>query len=156
MAGMNWSGPHRGEGAIDAAHEEQRERLAAALPPEATDEHPAIAQYRNALRVRWADPTANPEGIDNVANTAFMSRCADCGNLPLVVVSRGKAEAPVGFPPDLVAAQERAWRQMQCELAALSSRSVHIIAEHSGHLINHDQPELIVEGIRQALALLRE
>lgn len=141
---------------IESAHEEQRERLAAALTPEAAGEHPAIAQYRTALRVNWADPMANPEGIDNVANTAYMSRCADLGDLPLVVVSRGRAEAPDGFPPDLAAARERAWRQMQCELAALSSRSLHIIAERSGHLINHDQPELIVEGIHQAVALLGE
>ena len=141
---------------IDSAHEEQRERLLSALPPEAMGEVPAVARYRNALRVNWVDPAANPEGIDNVANSALMRSCTDLGGLPLVVVSRGRAEAPEGFPPELVAERERAWQHMQSELASLSSRSVHLIAERSGHLVNRDQPELIVKGIHQAIALLRE
>jgi pimeloyl-ACP methyl ester carboxylesterase len=116
---------------IDAAHEEQRERLLAALPPEAMDEPPALVQYRAALTSTWEDPLANPEGIDNLANSDLMRRCAPLGDLPLVVVSRGRAQAPAGLAPDLVAQRERAWGQMQRELAALSSRSVHLIAERS-------------------------
>lgn len=38
---------------------------------------------------------------------------------------------------------------MQVELAALSSNSQHIIAEKSGHSIALQQPELVVEVIRQ-------
>jgi pimeloyl-ACP methyl ester carboxylesterase len=45
---------------------------------------------------------------------------------------------------------------MQRDLAALSSRSVHLIAERSGHLVHEEQPEMIVEGIRRALALVRK
>jgi pimeloyl-ACP methyl ester carboxylesterase len=141
---------------IDAAHEEQRERLLAALPPEAPDEVSAVAQYRTALSTRWANPTANGEGIDNIANSALMRHCAPLSDLPLVVVSRGRAQAPAGLPSDLVTRREQAWRQVQCDLAALSSQSVHLIAEHSGHQINEEQPDMVVEGIRYALALVRE
>lgn len=139
---------------IDSAHEDQRERLVAALPPDVADEPTAVAQYRNALCVTWADPAANAEGIDNVANSILMRHCTHLGRLPLVVVSRGRAQAPTGLPPDLVTRRELAWRQMQCELAALSSRSVHLVAERSGHLVNQDQPDVVVAGIRQALALM--
>jgi pimeloyl-ACP methyl ester carboxylesterase len=141
---------------IESAHEAQRERLLAALPPESGDEPPAVARYRHALLVNWADPTDNDERIDNLANTALLRDCAPLGRLPLVVVSRGRADAPAGFPPALVADRERAWRRMQCDLAALSSQSTHLIAERSGHLVNRDQPELVVEGIRQAVELARE
>lgn len=141
---------------IDAAHEDQRERLLAALPPEMPGEPPAVVQYRHALCVEWADPTANSEHIDNVANSALMRRCTHLGGLPLVVVSRGQARAPAEWPPDLVTRRERAWRQMQCDLAALSSRGVQLIAERSGHLINQDQPDVVVEGIRRALALVEK
>lgn len=140
---------------IESAHEAQRERLLAALPPEASDEVPALARYRHALRVSWADPATNAERIDNLANSALMLDCSGFGGLPLVVVSRGRAEAPAGLPPELVAERERTWRQMQDELAALSSHSVHLIAERSGHLINKDQPELVVEAIYQAVTLVR-
>jgi pimeloyl-ACP methyl ester carboxylesterase len=141
---------------IDAAHEEQREQLLAALPPEAPGELPSVAQYRMALAARWADPTANDEGIDNVANSALMRHCGPLADLPVVVVSRGRAQAPAGLPVDLVARREQAWRHMQCDLAALSSRSVHLIAERGGHLVHQEQPDLVVEGIRRALALVRE
>jgi pimeloyl-ACP methyl ester carboxylesterase len=83
---------------IDAAFEHQRERLLAALPVEAPDELPAVAEYRLALCVHWADPMANAEGIDNLANSALMRDCGPLGDLPLVVVSRGRAQARDGVP----------------------------------------------------------
>ena len=141
---------------IDAAHEHQPERLLAALSVETPDELTAVAEYGRALCVHWADPMANAEGIDNLANSALMRDCGPLDDLPLVVVSRGRAQAPAGLPPDLVVRREQAWRHMQGDLAALSSRSTHLIAEHSGHLMNEDQPETVVEGIRHALALLQE
>lgn len=141
---------------IDSAHEEQRERLLAALPPPEPDEPPAVAQYRAALCGRWDDPATNVEGIDNVANSALMRRCTAVGDLPLVVVSRGRAQAPAGLPSELVMRREHAWRIMQCELAALSTRSVHLTAEHSGHLVHEEQPDMAVEGVRQVLALTRD
>lgn len=141
---------------IDAAHEEQRERLAATLPPAAPGEHAAIAETRHSLRVNWADPAMNAEGIDNIANSSLMRGCGDLGDLPLVVVSRGRpSPAPAGFPPELIERREQAWRHMQRELARLSSRGAHIIADRSGHLINKDQPELVVESIRRAVALVQ-
>lgn len=140
---------------IDAAHEEQRTQLLAALPPESPDELPAVAQYRAALAAQWADPMANVEGIDNIANSAIMRHGGPLGDLPLVVVSRGRAQAPAELPADLVARREQVWRQMQCNLAALSSRSVHKVAERSGHLMHREQPDMVVDGIRQALALVR-
>ena len=141
---------------IDSAHEAQRERFLAALPPEAIGEPPAIARYRAALRVNWADPTANDEGIDNVANTALMGHCDGLGDLPLIVLSRGRGQAPDGFPIELAEERERAWRAMQRALTGLSSRGAQIIAQRSGHLINQDEPEVVVEAIRQAIALVRE
>ncbi len=142
---------------IDSAHEEQRERLLAALPPEAPGEHPAIANARHVLSVLWNDPAANPEGIDNAADTDLMRACADLGDLPLVVLSRGRPTAqPDGYPAGVTARREQAWQQMQRELAALSTASLHFTAERSGHDINHDEPGAVVAAIHRALALARD
>lgn len=141
----------------DSTHEDQRERLLAALPPEAPGEHPAIAQSRRGLTITWDDPLANPEGIDNIANSELIRATGDLGDLPLVVLSRGRPSAlPDDYPPQLAAARERVWQQMQRELASLSTASVHLIAERSGHLVNKDEPEAVVAAIRQAVALARE
>lgn len=61
-------------------------------------------------------------------------------DLPLTVISRGRLTdvAPV-------------WSALQAELAALSDRSTHLIATHSGHGIHFDEPELVVAAIQAAI-----
>ena len=61
------------------------------------------------------------------------------------------AAQPEGFPDDVF---DR--RELQLELAALSSNRERIIAERRGHLINAEQPEVIVAGIQHAIAMMRE
>lgn len=57
------------------------------------------------------------------------------GSLPLTVITAGGQELPD-------------WRLMQDELAALSASSCHVVAEGSGHYVHLDQPELVIETIR--------
>jgi pimeloyl-ACP methyl ester carboxylesterase len=40
------------------------------------------------------------------------------------------------------------WREMQAELAALSTRSTRMTAEGSGHYVHLDDPDLVVRAIR--------
>jgi len=80
-------------------------------------------------------------------STAQTEPPADLGNTPLIVLSRG------GINPDLPEAQfkqlKQIWNELQQNLVNLSTNSQHIIAEKSGHYIHHDQPELVVNAIRQ-------
>jgi pimeloyl-ACP methyl ester carboxylesterase len=66
------------------------------------------------------------------------------GNLPLVILSHG-----IPYPDPVI---ERDWQALQRDLASLSSNSVHIIATHSGHQIQLDQPDLVIAAIEQVLA----
>jgi len=59
----------------------------------------------------------------------------DLGSLPLTVITAG--EHPT-----------EGWEQLQDELAALSTSSNHITAEGSGHYVHLDDPELVVQAIR--------
>jgi pimeloyl-ACP methyl ester carboxylesterase len=68
------------------------------------------------------------------------------GDTPLVVVTRGKREP--GFDHD-------AWTEAHARLSALSSRSLRITAERSGHNVHADQPELYAEAVKQVLAMVR-
>lgn len=78
-------------------------------------------------------------------------------DLPLVVLT---ATGPVwwpGLPPDFPVEQFRQmWLQVQKDLAKLSSNSVHIFADKSSHFIQFDQPELVVDAIRQGVAMARQ
>lgn len=45
------------------------------------------------------------------------------------------------------------FQQLQRELVQLSTCGMHIIAEHSGHDIHLDEPELVVTAIRQVVEM---
>jgi hypothetical protein len=45
--------------------------------------------------------------------------------------------------------EKKAWYQLQQKFLAKSSRSKQVIAEHSDHMINHHQPGIIIDAIRE-------
>lgn len=141
---------------IDAAHETQFVRLFAALPAAQPGERPWITEQRFLLSEKWKQPS-NDERMDQVASFEQMRICTSLGNLPLVVISRGRTpSAREDAPQEILETWEHIWRQHQREQAALSTNSRHVIAENSGHLINEDEPELIIEEIRRIVSSLRK
>ena len=78
-----------------------------------------------------------------------MLMAGSLGDLPLIVISHGSRV--VFGQKDL----EDGWARLQKTLTGLSTDSVHVVATDSGHLIPWDQPELVVEAIRQVEAAAR-
>ena len=72
---------------------------------------------------------------------------------PLRVLVAGRYEYPSWCPLSAEQQQQlhQVWLQRQTELAQLSSQGVLTVAENSGHWIQLDQPELVVEAIRQVV-----
>jgi pimeloyl-ACP methyl ester carboxylesterase len=81
------------------------------------------------------------------------------GDLPLTVLSQGgepRGDEMFGIS-DAQAREMRAiWDLLQQELAALSSRGRHLIARDSGHLIQLEQPQLVIDAIVDMIGELRE
>jgi len=48
------------------------------------------------------------------------------------------------------------WMPMQQELAALSAGSIHITAEGTGHYVHLDDPELVLQVIRDMARKVRQ
>jgi pimeloyl-ACP methyl ester carboxylesterase len=67
------------------------------------------------------------------------------GSIPLTVLTRAPR------PPR----HWHVWAQMQDELAALSTDSVHIHAERAGHYIHLDEPDLVIQAIRNLVRRCR-
>jgi pimeloyl-ACP methyl ester carboxylesterase len=61
------------------------------------------------------------------------------GEIPLVVISRDPSQS------------DEQWKQMQRELTQLSSRGTQIIAKDSGHFIQVDRPDVVVDAIHGVL-----
>ena len=69
---------------------------------------------------------------------------ASLGDLPLIVVKAGNRPAD-DYPSDEV------WDATQESLAGLSSQGELVIAETSGHFVQLENPELVVEAIRRVV-----
>ena len=80
------------------------------------------------------------------------------GELPLLVLSRGKEpEAYVGddFTLEQAMAEAEIWDTLQDELMNLSSKSQRVIAYESGHVIQNDQPDLVIEEVQKFIRKLQ-
>jgi pimeloyl-ACP methyl ester carboxylesterase len=72
------------------------------------------------------------------------------GDKPLAVITHG-----IAFPGP-AAVLEDGWLAGQHQLAALSTHGALVVAEHSNHMIQSDQPEVVVAAIEQVFRLVQK
>ena len=137
---------------IDAVHPAYHKRRLAMLkslvPPEAWE---ALRQEAMAVLPRLLDP----EGVDiwtSERQTREALRRSPLRPMPLVVLAHGRPDDPGAA---FVEQEERLWRQLQRELAQLVPGGRLVIATQSGHDIQHDQPELVLDAIRDVVRAVR-
>jgi pimeloyl-ACP methyl ester carboxylesterase len=80
----------------------------------------------------------------------------DFGDMPIIVLTR--APSPPGKDVTQQEQDQRtvAWEQMHNDVAAMSTHGVNEIVPRAGHLIQYDRPEIVIDAIRQALAIATE
>ncbi len=81
-------------------------------------------------------------------------------NIPLTVISAGKEfindeRAKHFYTPEQIEHVNEQWPILQKYLTKKSARSSHIIAQNSGHMIHVDQPEIIVDAVRNMIDMLK-
>lgn len=94
-----------------------------------------------------SEETGNAMAIrDEVENiTSF-------GDIPLIVITGTGESRRASFPNDEIAQQfEEIWMELQNDLLTLSTNSEHILADKSGHYVQLDQPEVVVNAIEKLL-----
>jgi pimeloyl-ACP methyl ester carboxylesterase len=89
--------------------------------------------------------------------TARAMQLDSLGDMPLVVLSRGLTQMATGpgVSEEDVAGYKAAEEEMQAEMAALSTRGKQIIAEDCGHHIHVEQPQLVIDAIREVVETVR-
>lgn len=139
---------------VDATHEDVWVEFEKALTPEAWKQFEALsvenpelmAAYPEAERLLTAPLVDNP-------NSTLMREAKAASPLrpmPLVVLSHGiPFAAPMPAWP--TGKMEGIMLALQGELAKLVPNARHVIARQSGHNIHQDQPELVIEAIRQVV-----
>ena len=91
--------------------------------------------------------------------TAYSSQPGNLGDIPLIVLSRilDAQELFAQFPPvsepqltlEMMQPVVDSYNKNQDELAALSTRGKRIVVEETGHNIQLDQPQVVIDAIRE-------
>jgi pimeloyl-ACP methyl ester carboxylesterase len=104
----------------------------------------------HSARESVAELKAVSESAAQTANSGSL------GDIPLVVLSHDPDMPQPDLPEDLVKPTNDAWRQMQEELAHLSTRGRQVIARHSGHYIQLERPELVIDAVHSVVDEVRQ
>ena len=128
----------------------------AALPPETPDESEDLAVERQFLTNAMFDPSQNAEHV-------VLARCDEqaidlldepgplFGDLPVIVLQAPFPKRPPGLPRAYDAVARAAWVEANEEFAAESMRGTVIEVQDTGHDIHVDQPEVVMDAIREVL-----
>lgn len=81
-------------------------------------------------------------------SAAQVRRLGALPRVPLIVVTRGQRVWPRDPMGDSL---EKAWAEMQSDLAASAPGGRQVIARHSGHLIHLEEPDVVAEAIRSVV-----
>jgi pimeloyl-ACP methyl ester carboxylesterase len=130
---------------VDSSHPDQWARYADIVPRETPTDGPLLN------RIRRQFSTLNLlGGIDLKASATQVRDINWLGTKPLVVVSRSPHSMPVPvprLPADVAQEMEKVWSELQADLVTLSANSRQVIANHAGHLIQMEEPQLVIDAI---------
>lgn len=131
---------------VDSAHEEQFARMDALIPEEIKKQFPPSA----------FEPMG-PEKID-FKDTERRTRISKWhADIPLIVLTAANARPDPPGPLAFLAPKfEQIRQELQQDLVHRSALGKQIIATRSGHFIHHDEPQLVVDAIREVLVSARE
>lgn len=138
---------------VDAMHEQQFDRLGPCFPAPGADDGPVLQGMRAFWRDGWRDPANNAEGLDFAASFAQLG--PDALALPRVVLSAGGFLDAKVFARAAGRELQRHWLELQGALAAAARPVEHLYVETSGHFMQRDTPQVIVDALERLVARLR-
>ncbi|MGZ5846084.1 MAG: alpha/beta fold hydrolase, partial [Ramlibacter sp.] len=140
---------------VDSLHEDQFECCSPHFPPPADGEPPALTSMRAFWSGGWRAPASNPEGIDLPACRDAAHAVKSLGDLPLRVLTASGFTLPSAAFGRAAARLQTIWDNLQAQLAALSADSHRQVLAGTGHFVQNERPEAIVQAIREVVASAR-
>lgn len=112
----------------------------------------AVLKYAATLKWQLANASEKKSVFDASADETRATR-KDFGDMPIIVLTH----APHPWPKDWTQAlQDRhtlVWEDMHNEVAAMSTHGVNEIVPRSGHYIQYDRPEIVIDAIEQTMSI---
>lgn len=120
---------------------------------------PAIneAQARYASTVRWQAAIASErQSVAYASADQTRATRKHYGDMPIIVLTH----SPYPKAPDETQEERNQrtllWESLHLDVAAMSSRGVNEIVPNSGHYIQYDQPQVVIDAVNQAVAIARD
>jgi pimeloyl-ACP methyl ester carboxylesterase len=136
---------------IDAVHPATIQRRLAMLKPLLPPQEWQAARQR---MITVPHRLVDPERVDiwtSERQTRKALRRSPIRPMPLVVIAHGHPDPDTPY----VELEEPFWQQLQRELAQLVPGARLVVATESGHDIQHEQPELVLDAIRDVVLAVR-
>ena len=118
------------------------------FPVEIQEMYPAKISTSSFIKTAFKEISLLDKSLNQLKATG-----AKVGDKPLIVITAGKPvnAEEVGLSQEQVDQITKVWKMLQKDLVAKSSQGKQMIAEHSGHMITREQPEIIIEAIREVI-----
>lgn len=139
---------------VDSAYLDFCPEILKAMPAPSPDESRALSDLRDGCKDdSWV--------LEEINMEPEVRAVKSLDSIPLVVLSSGPESKNTlamwaGLPSDLVAKIAQAWQDGHKEYTRLSTNSTHIVAEKSGHFIQNDEPQLVIDAILDTVKAVRK
>ena len=137
----------------------QREQVKAMLPIDPSLPPSVAAVYRDLMSSETSLRAMldEMEHLEESQEQVRAARKPTVGDIPLIAIRHAEMSslAGMGISESAITDYEQTWQELQEELAALSPRGRVVVAPQGGHAVHQDQPDLVVEAIREVVEAVR-
>jgi pimeloyl-ACP methyl ester carboxylesterase len=117
---------------------------------------PAIneAQARYASTVRWQAAIASErQAVAYASADQTRATRKHYGDMPIIVLTHSPYPKAQDETQDERNQRTLLWESLHLDVAAMSSRGVNEIVPNSGHYIQYDQPQAVIDAVKQVVAI---
>jgi pimeloyl-ACP methyl ester carboxylesterase len=110
----------------------------------------------NALRPNQDQTTLAEFESTNALDSKEVSNARrNYGDIPLIVLTAENTSKIPVFSTDQQAAGASVWNRMHDELATLSTKGVNRMVHNSGHYIQYQQPQAVIDAVNEVVGAVR-
>lgn len=115
------------------------------------------AQQKYAVTPKWQAAAASErESVFYASAQQTRATRKDFGAMPIIVLTH--APYPKGKDETQEQRNQRTllWEDLHTQVAAMSTHGINIIVPRSGHFVQYDRPEIVIDAVNQAVAIAKE
>lgn len=79
----------------------------------------------------------------------------DFGDMPIIVLTHSPYPRNKNWTQEVQDKHTLIWEDMHTQIAAMSTHGVNMIVPRSGHYVQYDRPEIVIDAVNQAVAIAK-